>query len=126
MALERRCVWQAPTAVAYSRLMAPGPEPAIRDNHDENRFEANLGDGSIAIAAYLLEPGKIIFTHTEVPPEHEGKGVGSALIRFALAAARERGLEVVPLCPFFAAYIAKHVEEQDLLSAKWRARLGID
>jgi predicted GNAT family acetyltransferase len=106
--------------------MTPAPEVTIRDNPDGNRFEADLGDGSVAIAVYLIEPRKIIFTHTEVPPQHEGKGIGSALIRFALAAARERGLEVVPLCPFFAAYITKHAEEQDLLSSKWRARLGID
>jgi predicted GNAT family acetyltransferase len=79
--------------------MVAAPEVAMRDNPDENRFEANLGDGSIAIAAYLLEPGKIIFTHTEVPPEHEGKGVGSALIRFALAAARERGPRLCRFAP---------------------------
>ena len=105
--------------------MPAAPELAIRDNPDRNRFEADLSDGSAAFAAYMLEPGKIILTHTEVPPQHEGKGIGTALIRFALAAARERGLEVVPLCPFFAAYIAKHPEEQDLLGPKWRERLGV-
>ena len=88
---------------------------AIRDTPEEQRFEADLGDGSVAIAQYRLRDGKIIFTHTEVPPEHEGQGIGSALVRFSLEAARERGLKVVPRCPFFAAYIEKHPEEQDLL-----------
>jgi uncharacterized protein len=87
----------------------------IRDNIEKRRFEADLGDGSLAIAQYRLEPGRIVFTHTEVPPAHNGQGIGSALIRFALNSARERGLKVVPLCPFFAAYIRKHPEEQDLL-----------
>jgi len=96
--------------------MPDSPKLAIRDNPEEQRFQADLGDGSLAIAEYRLKDGKIIFTHTEVPPNHEGRGIGSALIRYALNAARERGLKVVPRCPFFAAYIEKHPEEQDLLA----------
>lgn len=99
---------------------------AIIDNPQKHRFEADLGDGSLAIAEYDLEPGKIIFTHTEVPAAHGGHGIGTALIRFALKAARERGLLVVPLCPFFAAYIKKHPEEHDLLDLRSRGMLGLD
>ena len=98
----------------------------IRDNPGAHRFEADLGDGSVAIAEYLVEPGKIIFTHTEVPRAHEGQGIGSALIRFALRAARERHLKVAPKCPFFADYIRRHEEEQDLLAPGWREKLGLD
>src|SRR5438105_8403296 len=101
------------------------PHFAIRDNVEKHRFEADLGDGSFAVAEYNLRRGKIVFTHTEVPPAHEGQGVGSALIRFALAAARERGLRVIPICPFFAAYIKKHAEEQDLLDPAYRKALGL-
>lgn len=98
----------------------------VRDNPDRHRFEIDLGDGSVAIAEYTLPAGKIMFTHTEVPEGHEGKGFGSALIRFALEAARERGLEVIPICPFFAAYMQKHAEVQDLLDPAWRKRFGLD
>jgi len=105
------------------------PDPTdlpIRDNPDEQRFEIDLGDGSMAIAEYRLHPGKIIFTHTEVPEAHEGKGIGSALVRFALRSARDRRLNVVPICPFFAAYIKRHAEEQDLLDEHSREKLGLD
>jgi len=98
----------------------------VRDNPDRDRFEIDLGDGSLAIAEYTLSAGKILFTHTEVPEGHEGKGVGSALIRLALQAARERGLEVIPICPFFAAYMQQHAEVQDLLDPAWRKKLGLD
>lgn len=100
--------------------------PSIRDNPERHRFEADLGDGSLAIADYILRPGKILFTHTEVPPEHEGKGIGSALIGYALDAARDRGLQVIPICPFFAAYMQKHAEVQDLLDPDWRRKFGIE
>jgi uncharacterized protein len=87
----------------------------VRDNTAMHRFEIDLGDGNLALAEYTLSNGKIAFTHTEVPKKHEGKGIGSTLVRFALRSARERGLRVIPKCPFVAAYIKKHVEEQDLL-----------
>jgi predicted GNAT family acetyltransferase len=104
------------------------PDPAnsyvVRDNVEKHRFEIELGDG-LALADYLLRPGRIIFTHTEVPLGHQGQGLGTALIRAGLAFARERGLKVAPICPFFAGYIRDHAEEQDLLDPSWRVRLGI-
>ena len=93
---------------------------SVHDNAEKHRFEIDLGDGSFAIAEYRLRTGKIIFTHTEVPSAHEGRGIGSLLVRTALASARERGLKVIPICPFFAAYIKKHAEEQDLLDPAYR------
>src|SRR5262245_48805392 len=72
----------------------PGAETYIvRDNSEKHRFEIDLGDGTFAITEYTLPVGKIMFTHTEVPPKHEGKGIGSLLIRTALRSARERGLQ---------------------------------
>jgi predicted GNAT family acetyltransferase len=99
--------------------------PEIRDNVERHRFEIDLGDGSFAFAEYNLIPGKIMFTHTEVPKAHEGKGLGSALIRFGLAQARKRGLKVIPICPFFAAYMERHEEVQDLLDEAWRRKFGL-
>jgi uncharacterized protein len=98
----------------------------VRDNPERHRFELELDDGSFAIAEYTLPVGKIMFTHTEVPEAHEGKGIGTMLIRFALDAARERGLKVIPICPFFAAYMRKHPEVQDLLDPAWRTKFGLD
>ena len=106
----------------------PGQAPdfVVSDNPDRHRFEIDLGDGTLAIAVYMLAPGKITFTHTEVPREHGGKGLGTLLIRTALDSARKRGLRVVPVCPFFAAYMRKHAEVQDLVDPAYRPLLGLD
>ena len=105
---------------------ASGPAGyTVRDNVERKRFEIDLGGGAFAFAEYTLPEGMIMFTHTEVPPEHEGKGIGTALIEAGLAAARARGLKVIPICPFFAAYMQKHEEVQDLLDDVWRRRLGV-
>jgi predicted GNAT family acetyltransferase len=87
----------------------------VRNNAAEGRYELTI-DGQLAIAAYEQREGALVFTHTEVPEALEGQGVGSRLVRAALADARERGLKVVPLCHFVEAYIERHPEEQDLLA----------
>ena len=96
--------------------------PDIHDNPSHHRFEATI-DGHTAIAEYTLEPGLITFTHTLVPPELGGRGLGTAIIRAGLKSARERGLKVIPICPFFAKYMKEHAEEQDLLAPGQLARL---
>lgn len=85
-------------------------------NPDEHRYEAHL-DGELAgFAAYELTEALVIFTHTEVDPKFEGKGVGSALARFALDDVRATGTrKVLPLCPFIKGWIAKHPDYADLV-----------
>nr|WP_209308341.1 GNAT family N-acetyltransferase [Sphingomonas corticis] len=73
-------------------------------------------EGHQAVAAYQLEGDTIVFTHTIVPGAIEGRGVGSRLIRGALDLVRDRGLKVVPQCPFVRAYMDKHPETRDLLA----------
>jgi uncharacterized protein len=88
----------------------------VRHRPDEHRYEAWL-DGELAgVAEYDLRPGTIVFTHTEVDPAFEGKGVGGALAGGALDQVRAAGeYDVVPQCPFVKAYIDKHPEYADLV-----------
>ena len=85
----------------------------VTDNRGESRFELPTDFGP-AIAAYQLDGDTITFTHTIVPEEVEGHGVGSRLIAAALADVRERGLKVVPQCAFVRAYLARHPEAATL------------
>lgn len=87
---------------------------SVIDNKAEQEFELTV-DGYRAVAAYQLEGDTIVFTHTEVPPAIEGRGVGTKLIQAALDSARDRGLKVVPQCPFVRAYMEKHPETRDML-----------
>ncbi|NUR83003.1 MAG: N-acetyltransferase [Nonomuraea sp.] len=89
----------------------------VVDNSGESRFEVHV-DGRVAgFADYRLLPTKIVFTHTEVMPDYEGKGLASKLVKFALDASRDTGLRVVPLCPYVKDYIARHQEYADLVDA---------
>lgn len=99
--------------------MEPTQDMLIMNNAEAQRFEAQLGDDR-AVAEYHLKNNIIIFTHTEVPEVMEGKGVAGRLIRTALDAARAEHYEVVPLCPFVAAYIKRHHEYRDLVMPRFR------
>lgn len=89
------------------------PAP-VHDNTALRRFELDA-DGHTAVAYYELAPGVITFTHTEVPPDVSGRGIGSALLHGALQAARARGLKVAARCSFVSAYLRKHAELSDLI-----------
>jgi len=86
----------------------------IVNNEDAGRFEAQVGK-QVAFAEYNLAGKNIVFPHTVVPTEFEGQGVGKKLVVTALNYARDNDLKVIPLCPFFAAYIRHHPEYQPLV-----------
>ncbi|WP_458760949.1 GNAT family N-acetyltransferase [Afipia sp. TerB] len=85
----------------------------VHDNTAEHRFELEA-EGHIAMAYYDLSGDVVTFTHTEVPPELGGKGIGSKLVRGALDQVRGRKMRVVARCPFVKAYIEKHPDYADL------------
>ena len=89
-------------------------ELVIHNNTDKNRFEAFV-NGSHAYVEYGLTKEGIMFTHTEVPAELEGKGIGSAMAMYVLEYAKENQLKVTPLCPFIKAYMDRHTEYKELL-----------
>jgi predicted GNAT family acetyltransferase len=87
----------------------------ITDHPDRHRWEATIGGQVAGICEYNLLTDAVMFTHTEVMTEFEGRGVGSALARRVLDAARANGQHVIPVCQFIAAYIRKHREYADLV-----------
>jgi predicted GNAT family acetyltransferase len=87
----------------------------LRDNEAEGRYELEV-DGHVAMAEYDLEGDTIVFAHTEVPKELEGRGIAGRLVTYALDDVRKRGLKVVANCPFVARYIERHSEYADLLA----------
>ena len=87
----------------------------VYDSPARSRYEITVA-GETAFAAYRREGDVLVMTHTIVPPAIEGHGVGSTLVAGALADVRRRGLRIVPQCPFVAAYLERHPDEEDLLA----------
>lgn len=58
---------------------------------------------------------KFIIDHTEVSDKLAGKGAGKQLVAKAVDFAREKGVKIMPLCPFANKVFKKTAEYQDVL-----------
>lgn len=97
------------------------PKVEVRYVPEATRFEAAVpGSDEVAVLEVEPSPNLWIFQHTEVPKSMEGRGIGSELVRQALAHVRELGVTIKPICPFTAAYIKRHPEEMDLVAPQFR------
>jgi predicted GNAT family acetyltransferase len=98
---------------------------SVRDVPDRRRFEVVV-DGNVAgFVTYGMEGDALALQHTEVDDAYEGQGLGSVLVKAALDTARERGVGVLPYCPFVNAYLRRHRELVDLVPEAERARFGL-
>lgn len=79
------------------------------DNEEKKQYQIVVGEFKPKIE-YIKTTEKIYLTHTEVPVELEGKGIGAKMVKMALEDIEQRGLLLIPLCPFVAAYIKRHPE----------------
>jgi uncharacterized protein len=90
--------------------------PTVSHAAAEHRFEAATDHG-LATLRYVARGDVLDLTHTVVPQEEEGRGIGSALAHAALEHARANGLKVIASCPFVHGYMQKHKEYAGLLAA---------
>jgi predicted GNAT family acetyltransferase len=88
----------------------------VADRPERDRYEIELDGERVGLLSYQLAGGVIAHRHTEIDPSVGGRGLGSALVRFALDDARARGLTVVPACPFVATFIVRHPEYENLVA----------
>lgn len=58
---------------------------------------------------------RIIIDHTEVNDAFRGSGLGELMVKKAVEDAREKGISIVPLCPFARAVFSKNEELRDVL-----------
>ena len=105
---------------------APNASGAIEiaDNPAERRFELTV-DGELAgFVVYRDEDGRRALVHTEVDPAFEGQGLGGKLAAGVLDQLRERGEEIVPICPFITSYIRKHPAYVDVVVPEMRGKVA--
>ena len=89
----------------------------VSDNPSELRYELFV-DGELAgLIRYRRLPDALALVHTEVEPRFEGRGLAARLVAGALADIRERGLHIVPICPYVREYLERHPEDRDLIVA---------
>lgn len=105
----------------------PGDETPVQvtDNPAEHRFEITYGDRLAGFTVYEEQGAAYAFVHTEIEPDLEGHGLASRLVRVAMDAMAERGVAVLPFCPYVASWLTKHPDHLDLVPADRREGFGL-
>jgi len=91
--------------------------PGITVRHDDQRrlYEAVVDDRVVGYLVYEVAGQTVSLTHTVVEPQMRGRGVGSALARFALDDLRERRQRPTVLCSFVTDFVARNPEYRGLI-----------
>ena len=87
----------------------------IRHNPAAKRFEATV-DKLLCRCDYRMHGSTMMLVHTEVPPQHEGKGFASMLVRAAFDYAKANEMDVLPVCSYVSAWARRHPEVEPLLA----------
>jgi predicted GNAT family acetyltransferase len=97
----------------------------LRDDPEQERYEIEV-DGELAGFSEYRGHGAVrAFTHTEIEPRFEGRGLASELIRYALDDIRAQGVHILPLCPFVKAFLNDHREYLDLVQPQHRVAFNL-
>ncbi len=87
-----------------------------KDNSKKGMFFIEQDGKAVAEMTYVWAgTGKIIINHTEVNEILKGQGAGKQMLSKAVEFAREKGLKIVPLCPFAKSVFDKTPEYGDVL-----------
>jgi predicted GNAT family acetyltransferase len=82
--------------------------------HEPQAQRFTLATTPTSVLDYELSAGRVVFTHTGVPPAYRGQGLAAQLVEAGLAWAREHKLKVVPACSYVAVFLQRHPEWRDL------------
>lgn len=86
------------------------------DRDSKGFFKASDGDTPAGRMTYTWAgDDRIIIDHTEVNPAFKGQGVGKVMVLSAVDFAREKGISIVPLCPFARSIFDKNESLRDVL-----------
>lgn len=98
--------------------MSQAPDGVVvTDDPDRHRYVATVDGAEAGRLDYRRHGARITLVHTEVDDAYAGRGVGGALAKSSLDAAREAGATVVPTCPFVQGWLQRHPDYQDLVAS---------
>ncbi len=90
----------------------------IQQFNDDHKgfFKALSGDKEAGRMTYSWAGSdRIIIDHTEVNNDFRGKSVGKQLVMAAVDFAREKNINIIPLCPFAKSVFNRMPEIRDVL-----------
>ena len=84
--------------------------------HEPDRQRFTLPTTPTSVLDYTLGTGRVVFTHTGVPPTYRGQGLAAQLVEAGLQWAQSQGLKVVPACSYVQLHLQRHPKWQHLVA----------
>jgi predicted GNAT family acetyltransferase len=88
---------------------------AFGDVPERRRFELRE-HGMAAFAEYYWERDRLVIPRVESPPPLRSKGSADRLMRAVATHARERQLNILPLCGYAQAWFRRHPDFADVFA----------
>jgi uncharacterized protein len=91
-------------------------EVQLKINGEKGFFFIDVNGKHEAMMTFVFAgEDKIIIDHPEVNPGNEGKDFGKKMVTKAVEFVREKGIKIIPLCPFAKSVFDKVPEFRDVL-----------
>jgi hypothetical protein len=90
-------------------------EISVEHKADEGRFVVAMEGHEAELSYSHIDDATLDYTHTYVPNEFRGRGVGARLVKRALDYAKENGYKVKPTCPFVSSFVERKPEYSEIL-----------
>lgn len=88
-----------------------------QDDQKKGSFYIDLEGERVAEMTYVWAGSdKFIIDHTEVSPKLKGMNIGKQLVMAAVKMAREKGLKIIPVCPFAKSVFDRVEDIRDVLA----------
>jgi hypothetical protein len=83
-------------------------DDAIIKNVSMSRYELPITDDLAAVVSYAFDDGRVVLSHTKVPDEYAGQGIGKRLAHGVFELLRAEGKRVIAKCSFMASYASRN------------------
>lgn len=96
----------------------PTPNPTVHHDPSAQKFSITTEDGESYLSYRPAGDDTLDFRSTFTSPSLRGRGLAGQVVAAGLEHAREKGLKVIPSCPFVGSYVDEHPQYADLLVAQ--------
>ncbi len=95
---------------------AKTPQIALTESPHRGRYFFTHEDGRESELTYAVRPNGLAFDHTFTPRDLRHDGAAKKLLLHAVEDMRQRGLKVIPVCPYVQLQFQRNPDWADVLA----------
>lgn len=88
----------------------------VRRNDEESRYVIEVDGEPAGFTEFRNRDGVLTMPHTQIDSAFEGRGLAKILVTGALDDIRERGEQIIAVCPYVQGFVEKNPQYADLVA----------